>query len=386
MPLLSYWEKDTFYKDLDVAIIGSGIVGLTSAIYLKKASPDLKVAILERGTLPIGASTRNAGFACFGCPTELLDDLDKRSEKEVFELVDTRWRGLIELRSLVGDQNLRYIQCGGYEIFSSEDIAIFERCLDNLGTFNKYLLEITGQENVYTIHNHAIRAFGFQNIVKMIRCKMEGQLHPGSMIQSLLRLVSELNIPIFNGINIEHIETFSESATLTTNEKWKISSKKVLVATNGFARQLFPEIELWPARNQVLVTQPVNNLPFNGCFHYDKGYFYFRNVVTEVPGYSRILLGGGRNLFPESENTSEFGFTGEIQEVLLKMLTEVVYPHGPVKVDHWWSGILGTGNSKHPILKMVNPNVAVAVRLGGMGIAIGAHLGKQATALLLDQI
>ena len=33
---LSYWEQTTFFKDLDVAIIGSGIVGLNAALSLKK--------------------------------------------------------------------------------------------------------------------------------------------------------------------------------------------------------------------------------------------------------------------------------------------------------------------------------------------------------------
>ncbi len=71
---LSYWERESFFKHIDVAVIGSGIVGLAAAIHLKKIAPKLQVAILERGVLPVGASTRNAGFSCFGSMTELLDD------------------------------------------------------------------------------------------------------------------------------------------------------------------------------------------------------------------------------------------------------------------------------------------------------------------------
>ncbi|MBK6997898.1 MAG: FAD-dependent oxidoreductase [Lewinellaceae bacterium] len=50
---LSYWERESFFKDIDVAVIGSGIVGLAAAIYLKKLDPSLQVAILERGTCPL---------------------------------------------------------------------------------------------------------------------------------------------------------------------------------------------------------------------------------------------------------------------------------------------------------------------------------------------
>ena len=80
---LSYWERETFFKKLDVAVIGSGIVGLAAAIHLKTQNPGLQVAILERGPLPVGASTRNAGFACFGSMTELIDDLTRMSEDDV---------------------------------------------------------------------------------------------------------------------------------------------------------------------------------------------------------------------------------------------------------------------------------------------------------------
>lgn len=71
-PHLSYWEKVNFYRP-DIIIVGSGIVGLTAAIAIKKQQPNISVTILERGFLPSGASTKNAGFACFGSISELIE-------------------------------------------------------------------------------------------------------------------------------------------------------------------------------------------------------------------------------------------------------------------------------------------------------------------------
>jgi glycine/D-amino acid oxidase-like deaminating enzyme len=62
---LSYWEIKTWLSDIDYTIIGSGIVGLNCALNLKKKFPKAKVLILEKGMVPQGASTKNAGFACF---------------------------------------------------------------------------------------------------------------------------------------------------------------------------------------------------------------------------------------------------------------------------------------------------------------------------------
>ena len=71
----SYWEEESFLKNIDYTVIGSGIVGLTCALELRRLNPNSKIIILERGFLPTGASTKNAGFTCFGSPSELLDDL-----------------------------------------------------------------------------------------------------------------------------------------------------------------------------------------------------------------------------------------------------------------------------------------------------------------------
>ena len=88
---LSYWEKDIYLDKVDYLVIGSGIVGLSTAIHLKKKFPQRKVLILERGYLPTGASTKNAGFACIGSASELLKDLETVSEAEVFDTVYKRW-------------------------------------------------------------------------------------------------------------------------------------------------------------------------------------------------------------------------------------------------------------------------------------------------------
>ena len=72
--MLSYWEHQTF-TDYDFIVVGGGITGLSTAASLRDLHPNAKILLLERGLLPSGASTRNAGFACFGSVTELLNDI-----------------------------------------------------------------------------------------------------------------------------------------------------------------------------------------------------------------------------------------------------------------------------------------------------------------------
>jgi gamma-glutamylputrescine oxidase len=116
---LSFWEKETFINHTDYLIIGSGIVGLSTAIYLKQRDNTKKVTVLERGFLPTGASTKNAGFSCIGSPSELLDDLKKHSKDEVYATVAKRWAGLLNLNQLLGEENIGYKSLGSHELFQN---------------------------------------------------------------------------------------------------------------------------------------------------------------------------------------------------------------------------------------------------------------------------
>lgn len=113
----SYWELKHWLTDIDFAIIGSGIVGINCALSLRERYPAARIVILEKGILPQGASTKNAGFACFGSLSELLKDLNQHTEEEVLELATLRWEGLKELRARVGVQALDFQMYGGHEIF-----------------------------------------------------------------------------------------------------------------------------------------------------------------------------------------------------------------------------------------------------------------------------
>lgn len=374
---LSYWEREVFFRHLDVVIVGSGLVGLSAAICLKERQPEWQVAVIERGVLPFGASTRNAGFACFGSMTELLDDLHNTSEDEVWALVERRWAGLQRLRARVGDARLEYETHGGYELFRPEDEVTFRDCHERLPAFNEAVAKITGTTDVFQVADAQIERFGFQQVQHLVVNQLEGQLHTGKMIAALLQIAAAKGVMLLNGIDIQHWESDQHGLRLHSARGWVLHARKMLVATNGFARQLLPELEMVPARNQVLITHPMPGLRIQGTFHYDRGYFYFRNVGN------RLLLGGGRHLAMQTEQTDAFGTTPLIRGVLIDLLGKVILPDQVFEIDSWWSGILAIGMEKKPIVQEAAPNVYVAVRLGGMGVAIGSLVGEEAADLLL---
>ncbi|EKT4501408.1 FAD-binding oxidoreductase [Flavobacterium psychrophilum] len=368
---LSYWELKNWFTNVDYTIVGSGIVGLHTALRLREKFPESKILILEKGMLPEGASTKNAGFACFGSLSEIIDDLKSHTEEEVIQLVQKRWQGLQLLRKNLGDEALDFKPFGGYELFLKNDESTYYECLQKLPFINNILKPIFKAE----VFEKNIDRFGFNNIQEYtIFNPFEAQIDTGNMMQTLLKKAQSNGILILNNQTVSTFHDNEKHVQVQAND-FTFNTKKLLFATNGFAEKLTKN-QVKPARAQVLITAPIPNLDIKGTFHLDKGYYYFRNIND------RILFGGGRNLNFDDENTSQFGETEIIQNKLEEMLKTVILPNTNFKIAHRWSGIMGLGNSKRPIVEALSENVYCGVRLGGMGVAIGSLVGQELADLI----
>jgi len=375
---VSYWEKKTFFGVQDLIIVGSGIVGLSAAIHFKRHQPKKKVLVLDVGILPQGASTKNAGFACIGSAGELLSDLLNYDEDIVFGLVERRKKGLDLLRENLGDEAISYEHFGGYELFENDEG--YNKVADKLSYFNKKLAEITKNEATFTLASSQISSFGLNGVKYLIKNNCEGQIDTGKMMYTLMDKAREVGVQIMFGVKVKEIIHHSISTGVIIEDGLKIQSNQLLICTNGFAKALLPELNVIPARAQVLVTSPIKDLKLQGSFHYDEGFYYFRNIDN------RILLGGGRNLDFEGERTTEFGNTPLIMGKLKQMLDEMILPNQAYDIEHVWSGIMAFGENKNPLVKQISQNIFCAVRLGGMGVAIGSLVGKEAVEMMNEHV
>lgn len=367
---LSYWEYKTWLSNIDFTIVGSGIVGLNCALVLRQKYPEAKIMVLEKGILPEGASTKNAGFACFGSISEIIADLNRHSGEEVVQLVSQRWKGIQLLRKNLGDSAIGYQQHGGHELFMETKEELYTTCRESLERVNTLLKPVFKTEAFQLQENR----FHFKNIKEQyITNILEAQIDTGKMMRALLYLVAKNDIRVWNAIQVEEFQETGNGVEVRTNA-FAYKTKKLLIATNGFASQLIKE-KVQPARAQVLVTKPIPNLHVKGTFHLDEGYYYFRNIDN------RILFGGGRNLDFKGEETYEQSETPLIQNRLEEMLAEIILPNTPFEVERRWSGTMGVGAVKKPILKQLSNNVYCGVRLGGMGVAIGSQIGRDLAEL-----
>lgn len=359
----SIWELDTFYRKRDIIIIGAGFSGLWTAISIKEKYPDKSVLIIERNAIPLGASTRNAGFACFGSLTEVIADSQKMGWEKTLELVTMRFDGLQKIRHYFKNSEIDFELNGGYEIVNNEEP------LAQIEAVNEKLKAITGLDQTYTLKQDKIKEFGLGKSEFLIENPCEGSLHSGKLLQKLLEKCYELKIEFLFGTEVQNIEETDKVEVQLSTDLFVIADQ-LIYCTNAFTSKFLKKENIIPARGQVLLTEPIDGLKLKGTFHYDEGYYYFRNVGN------RVLLGGGRNQDFKTEETTAFETTDFLQNHLENFLKEVILPHKDFKIALRWSGIMAMGVEKTPIVKQLSERQFCAVRLSGMGVALAPKIGE----------
>lgn len=372
---LSYWEKSAITEQIDFIVVGGGIVGIATALRIRELTPKAKIVLLERGYLSTGASTKNAGFACFGSVTELADDLSRMNKTAVWDTVSMRWRGLQRLRERFSDAVIDLKLKGSWDLITDRETDDLPELQHLLPYLNENISRITRNDNCFSYDTTIGKSSGFEHIHGGFHNRLEGEINTGKLFLASQQLLANAQIITLTGIEVSAIETNEKDVVLQTNFG-ELTAAKVAITVNGFAQQLLNDNRIRPARAQVIVSEEIPGFELPGTFHYQKGYYYFRSINN------RLLFGGGRNLDFSGETTTEFATTETIIDSLKLLMKTVIFPGKEVKIDYQWAGIMGVGDEKKPIVECIHPNVGIGVRMGGMGVAIGSLVGEELAELI----
>ncbi|SJZ92445.1 NAD(P)/FAD-dependent oxidoreductase [Sediminibacterium ginsengisoli] len=371
---LSIWEKETYYSPQDIIIAGGGLMGLWTAFELKKRNNALRISVVERNPVPLGASSRNAGFACFGSPTELIHNMRSMGKDAMLEVVEMRYKGIEKIRSFFKDDEIAFDPCGGFECIDHTYDSWHELpgLLDEL---NDALKPVTGISQVFSYANDQIQEKGLRNFDAMISNPLEAGLHSGMLLQGLSRLVQSMGVQLYYGLEVTGWDE-GEPVTVHTSQ-FNMQAGRLLLCCNAFTKDLFPASGVVPARGQVIVTSPVPGLTMKGTFHYDEGFYYWRNLGN------RILLGGARNTAIDAERTTGFEGSGEIRIRLEQFLREHLSPRYSYTIDHHWSGIMGFTDNGMPLLEAAGEKTDAVSACNGMGVALTPVFAEKVAQHLL---
>lgn len=362
----SYWEHKHLLADIEYLIVGMGLVGLQTAILLKEKNPKAKIVVIDRFAWSMGASTRNAGFACFANMSEILDDLETDSPENVYATIGKRYRGLQKLRKRFSDVLIGYEEIGSTEIFTTQNKEYLSNGIDSLQGINTILYNELGLDRVFTFKSNN----PLPNVRGSIYNRFEGQLHTGKLYTAVYEYATQLGVKLYGGLEVIDW-TSGSNIVVSTSQELEIQTKNLILCTNAFTSKITSE-EVIPCRGQVIVSEPLDQLPCEGPHFYDSGYYYWRNVEN------RILLGGARNVDFEGELSIDLITNEKVNSELRRFMNENICGR-EVDIEYQWSGIMGMGSNteKTPIIKELESNVIAAVRLGGMGVALSAEIAEE---------
>jgi len=370
--MFSFWEKQQYLGKYDVIIIGSGFTGLSAGITLLKSKPVLRVAIIESATIGTLASSRNAGFMCYGSPSELGIDLEKHTSASMLQMIRAKQKGMKLLLQFAGKRNIQFKKVTAYEILQKNTPATYTANA-HFNKLNELFKEALGIPQYFT---HAIKRHFAADYQDAIAFAYEGQLNPAATVFQLTQLFRNLGGIHLNGITALGLEK-SEGHFLIPTCLGNLQALQIIVATNAFTSSLIPSSQIQPKRAQVLITKPIAKLPYLGNFHIDYGYVYFRNVGN------RLLLGGARNKDFDSENSANPALNQLIQSELNVILTKLL-PGQKIEIEDRWAGIMGFDEHNSPQPKLLDSNLILVAGMNGMGTALGPALGYEAANKLLS--
>lgn len=382
----SYWEMNREIFKGDILIIGGGLVGQSIAIAIQKQKKQLKqkplkICIVDK--LPMGqsgASTRNAGFACFGSPTEIIDDLSREEENRTINRISNRISGLSIWKDWIPGNIIEWDDCSGYEVFEREEEMNFKEVLDKLPHLNKIGESASGNPMIYSKHKRISSKLPYS-----IRIEGEASLNPGKAHNSLYGLNKELGSQIINGVSIPNRNYWhknSEGWTIPT-KNGIFKAKRVVIAANAWTPKILnSDLDITPGRGQILMIKSMKPINYNGVFHAKKGYLYFRNGNS----INSLIIGGGRNLFQTNETSLEMTTTKEVQDYLESYARNVLLPNQDFSIQNRWAGIMAFSKqgNKDPLLYWDEPDLLIASRMCGMGIALAPMIGIQASKKILE--
>jgi gamma-glutamylputrescine oxidase len=342
-----YWLEDAVPERsdghrggrVDVAIVGAGVTGCSAALRLAEAG--LRVRIHDRRGVAEGASGRNGGFALRGGAARY----DVARETYGADRARTLWRWTEEtldvMEALAGDALRRP---GSYRLAADEeerdDIRAEFDALREDGFAAEWMDE-------FPRFHGAIRHIG------------DGTIQPARFVRRLAARAAAAGVEIREHDPVEDVDA--------------LDADRVLVATDGYGRALLPELAdaLWPARGQVVVSEPLERVLYDRPHYARQGFDYWQQLPDR-----RLLLGGFRDVSIMDELTDVEETTPTIQASLERFLDEL--SDGEARISHRWAGIFALTQDMIPLVGPVpgRDETWIAAGYSGHGNVMGFGCGS----------
>ncbi|MFG7943493.1 MULTISPECIES: NAD(P)/FAD-dependent oxidoreductase [Streptomyces] len=383
------WEQDrepaperehlTGRTTVDVAVVGAGLTGLSTALHLLRRKPELSVLVVEADRVGAGASGRSTGIVGPGVGGR-IGPLRRRygdeTAREVFrysqECVET-------VRGLVEDEGIDCAMTPSTHVLcaaTGAQAAMLrreERSFAELGIDVPYLDRGALAERLG--HDGYFGALAYEPVV---------QVDPLGLTLGLAEAVERAGGRIVERSPVTGIAPEGTGSRLKVGPYGQVDARRVVIATDGYTPPGLPHgRRIVPVRTHVLATRPLSSgeraaLGWSGHEAVIDQRFFFSYYRFDAAG--RLLFGGGPVCGAEAPRS----FSEELWRRLEGEFGQRFPALGHVPFTHRWSGLTGATLDRIPVLGPVpgQPRVLFAGAWTGHGLAMSVGCGPAVAELL----
>lgn len=366
----SYWldrSNRQEKKIYDVVIVGAGLSGLSTAYWLQKEDPTLKIAILEKNRVGFGASGRNAGFITCGSVEHFNRLITKHGLQEAVEIWKFAEKNLNLLNEhIIQDQSaaIEYQKRGAYSLAAQENE------FNELKNVAKVMDELKIPVEIYN-SDEVLKNVGATNFIGGIKYLDDAETNPVLLLELMRKYVK---VDLHEMTEVHRYEQTSEGTRIVKTDNGDFECSMLIYCLNGYSPALHPYFadKIYATRAQILMMEkapPFMDGPCYANFYLD----YFRQIPNGA-----LLIGGFRQL----EKETEVGYSDHITDSIQNALHGFVKTHLPTlkdkAVSHRWSGVMGFSRDGQPMIGSLPEDSQVYFAGGytGHGLGLAFHTGK----------
>ncbi|MCF7803699.1 MAG: FAD-binding oxidoreductase [Candidatus Marinimicrobia bacterium] len=360
----------------DIAIVGGGITGISAALHL--AQMGYPPVLLERDTIASGASGRNAGFLIAGSVEfyhRAIGFVGHRKAKRLWEL---SLESHHILRNWITDDG---IECD-YQNRGSLVLAATESEWEEIQEAARALR--SDGFNAEVVRQGTLRQWGepLTRFLGGYYCLDDGGVNPACCIRGLAEIAERSGAKIYENSPVIHLRETKENTVIVKTPHGNVEAKFVLIAGNAYTPQLDGILDgkVLPVRGQMLATGSIDKVIDIPCYA-NFGFDYFRQLPN-----GRFLLGGSRDIDPDSELGFDETPNPKIQDGLDGYLMELLNLNELRAITHRWTGTMGFARDGLPIVGRLpqSSRIFVAAGFTGHGMSIAPKVAEIASTLLIE--
>jgi gamma-glutamylputrescine oxidase len=359
---------------VDVAIIGGGLTGLSSAYYIRRASPHKSVAVLEAMGCGNGASGRNGAMLLTLTADRYVNfSSDPAMDKAIYELTVANIRVLSALSASTG------IDC---ELETHGALQVFDSGGDAKET-SRYVQQARalGMPVEFWDARRCTAAIGSEVYEGAFYDPNGGHLHPMKLVQVFKTAAENAGANIYENTLVEHIEE-GRVHVIHLRDGHTVRAKSLVLASNAFTPNLgFFKNSILPVREYVAVTRPLSDLELGDIGWQLRAPFNDSNTETYYFGLTqdqRIHIGGGPPGYDFDNAHGAQGPDDAPYALLQRELLRVFPKLAGVGFEVTWDGLIDWSLDASPSVGYTGRynNVFYGLGYSGHGVNLTSLFGR----------